>query len=177
MGHPTRYRLILPSSGQASQIARKPWPTKMPGSSANWPRSRKGLELQGARSFPLDGTSATHPHRPPVDERGIWIGGHETSDEWLATMREARGLAWHPLAVPLSTAKVISGYGPAAPKTNRHHSIPGGCVRPLFRTAFLHFGTQFFPWLHGAGSPPETSRFLASCLQTGNPFQTSLDPH
>jgi hypothetical protein len=45
----------------------------------------------------------------------------------------------------------------------------------LCRTTFPHSGTQFFPWLHGADSLPETSRFVASCLQTGNRLQTSPD--
>ena len=47
----------------------------------------------------------------------------------------------------------------------------------LCRTVFLHFGTQFFPWLRVADPLPETSRFLPSCLQTGSRLQTSPDPH
>ena len=47
--------------------------------------------------------------------------------------------------------------------------------RLLCRTAFPHSGTQFFPWLHGADSLPAASRFVASCLQTGNRLQTSAD--
>jgi len=47
----------------------------------------------------------------------------------------------------------------------------------LCRTIFPHSGTQFFPWLHGADALPETSRFVASCLQTGNRLQTSPDLH
>ncbi|SHM82238.1 Transposase [Halomonas cupida] len=44
-----QWRAKRPNRSKAPQIASRLWPTRMPGSSANWPRSQKSLKSQKNR--------------------------------------------------------------------------------------------------------------------------------